>query len=315
MKKIGLYDFDFHISKAWKRTRYPNLALMKLSQYYKSSGYYVEWLEENGEYDRMFGSMVFSWNEPSFAFKFRAKQVTVGGSGIDLHFDLPEEVEHTCPDYNLYDGMDYSVGFVTRGCFRNCEWCIVRDKEGTTKPHATVDEFLRHDKLHLLDNNILSHSHGIRQIEVIASRGVKVDFKQGLDARLIDNSIARILGKVKFIKKLRIACDKPEDMEPVRKAVELLRWNNVTPRTYFCYVLVKDVDEALERVRFLKGLNLEPFAQPYRDRAGNEPTQLQKDFARWVNHSPIFKSTTWETYEPRKGRPKGVAKGERGFTQ
>lgn len=315
MKTIGLYDFDQHVNRFTKQVSYPNLALMKLSHYYKSSGYKVEWIQEGKEYDRIFGSKVFTYSSDDITVEnVTAKQWTYGGSGHSLEIKLPEEIEHTCPDYDLYPGIDRSYGFVTRGCFRSCPWCIVRQKEGTIKPHATVDEFLRHDKVVLMDGNILAHSHGIRQIEVIASRGVKVDFNQGLDARLIDHSVAKILSKVKFIKKLWLACDRPEDMENVRKAVELLRWYNVTPRTYRVYVLVTDVDEALERVRFLKGLHLEPFAQPYRDELGTEPSQLQKDFARWVNWSPVFKSTTWETYEPRKGRPKGVAKGEDGYT-
>jgi hypothetical protein len=306
MKKIGLYDFD--------NNGFPNLALMKLSMYHKSNGYEVEWLQEGGYYEYVFGSKVFTYNQSDFPVSFNVKQLYLGGSGVDIHVKLEKEVEHTCPDYDLYD-MNYSMGFVTRGCSRSCDWCIVRDKEGTIKPHTNVDEFLRHDRVVLLDNNILAHSHGIRQIEVLASRKVKVDFNQGLDARLIDHSVAKILAKVKFIKKVRMACDRPEDVEHIAKAVELMRWYNVTPRNYFVYVLVRDVDEAVERVRFLKGLNLECYASPFRDQEGTEPTQLQKDFARWVNHSPIFKSTTWETYEPRKGRPKGVAKGEQGYTQ
>jgi len=51
----------------------------------------------------------------------------------------------------------------------------------------------------------------------------------------------------------------------VGDAVRLLRWHNVTPRAYFCYVLVKDIEDAIERVKFLKGINVDPFAQPYRD--------------------------------------------------
>ena len=68
-------------------------------------------------------------------------------------------------------------------------------------------------------------------------------------------------------------------MEPVRKAIELLRWHNATPRRYSVYVLVKDIPDALERVRFLKGLDVGPFAQPYRDLKNNtEPTQEQRGF-------------------------------------
>jgi len=34
-----------------------------------------------------------------------------------------------------------------------------------------------------------------------------------------------------------------------------------------------------------------PFVMPY-----NKQDRYQKDFARWVNRKPIFKSTKWENY-------------------
>lgn len=81
----------------------------------------------------------------------------------------------------------------------------------------------------------------------------------------------------------------------------MLRENGCTPRQYFCYVLVKDVEDALERVEFLRSLKVDPFAQPYRDYNNNiEPTKEQKAFARWVNRKQIFKSCTWEEYKNRK---------------
>ena len=36
-----------------------------------------------------------------------------------------------------------------------------------------------------MDNNVLAHEHGLQQIEKIIKIGVKVDFNQGLDARII----------------------------------------------------------------------------------------------------------------------------------
>ncbi|RKY08639.1 MAG: radical SAM protein, partial [Planctomycetota bacterium] len=119
---------------------------------------------------------------------------------------------------------------------------------------------------------------------------------QGLDARLIEDSSARRLGRLKWIRHIRLACDSVKMIEPIRKAVELLRWHNCNPARIFCYVLVQDIDDALERIRFLKGLYVMPFAQPYRDPEGNEPTKEQKAFARWVNHKAIFKTTTWDNY-------------------
>ena len=106
-----------------------------------------------------------------------------------------------------------------------------------------------------------------------------------------------LLSKVNWLHPVRLACDHMGMMKYVQQAVTLLRWHNVTPRRYFSYCLVQDVDDALERVRFLKGLDVDPFAQPYIDFEGKtQPTLEQRNFARWVNHKAEFKSRTWEQY-------------------
>lgn len=66
-------------------------------------------------------------------------------------------------------------------------------------------------------------------------------------------------------------------------------------------MLVDNIQDAIERIKFLKGIAVDPFCQPYRDKEGNEPTRLQKRFARWVNVKSEFKSQTWEEYKRRKG--------------
>lgn len=279
-------------------TNFPNLALMKLSAHHKAQGDTVEWYDplRNDEFDQVYSSKIFTWTkEDSYLWHHNTVN---GGSGYDLKASLPDEIEHSCPDYDLY-GLDYSVGFLTRGCLRSCPWCIVPEKEGKIREHADIDEFLRHDKAVLLDNNVLAHEHGIRQIEKISQKKVKVDFCQGLDARLIDGPIAKLLSRVHWLEPIRLACDSHSMIEPVRKAVELLRWHNAKPFRYSVYVLVKDVEESLERIKFLKGIDVDPFAQPYRDREGIEPTQEQKDLARWCNHKATFKSCTWEDYVAR----------------
>ncbi|MCK5445768.1 MAG: hypothetical protein KAI73_09105 [Rhodospirillaceae bacterium] len=181
---------------------------------------------------------------------------------------------------------------------------MVPSNEGKVAAYADIDEFARHNSVVLLDNNVLQHEHGIKQIEKIARLGLKVDFNQGLDARLIDDSVARLLSRVKWLHPVRLACDHKGQMQSVGKAVELLRWHNVTPRRYFCYCLVQDIDDAVERVRYLKGLDIDPFAQPFIEPSGSgsgsEPTPEVSAFARWVNHKAEFKSRTWEEYRVAK---------------
>lgn len=285
--RIGIHDAD--------KKNFPNLALMKLSAWHKSKGDSVEFYDPlfASMLDKVYSSKVFTFTKEEDLFG----NIEKGGTGYYLFSILPDEVEHICPDYSLYD-VNYSLGFLTRGCPNHCTYCIVPRKEGDISAHADIDEFLRHKDVILMDNNVLASEHGIRQIEKLIELNVKVDFNQGIDARLIDNNIAKLLSRVKWRHPIRLACDHPAQMGAIQKAVSLLRWHNTRPPRYFVYCLIKDIDEALERVKFLKGLYLEPFAQPFIDYQGEHlPTKRQREFARWVNHTAVFNSIAWEDYD------------------
>lgn len=288
LMKIGLIDVD---------GKKPNLALMKLSAWHKAHGDSVEWYNPlfNG-FDCVYASRVFTYTRD---YEYYPKGVVRGGTGyIENGNTLPEDVEHTCPDYQLYGGQEaYSMGFLTRGCIRNCDGCFVPTKEGKIRANAELDEFVRHRDVVLLDNNILAHKHGLRQLESAAQRNLGIDVNQGLDARLIDKPMAKLLAKVKWLKPVRLACDSKDMTGEVKKAVTLMRVAGVTPKKYSCYVLVRDVEDAHERVEFLRGLGVDPFAQPFRDKKGTEPTKEQKNFARWVNHKATWKSVAWKNYK------------------
>jgi hypothetical protein len=283
---IGFHDAD--------KTNFPNIALMKLSAACKLVGKDTELYRDGVVYEKVFSSKVFTFTEDT-----APEGAELGGYARNSRV-LPESVEHMCPDYSLY-GIDYSMGFLTRGCPNKCSWCFVPDKEGDIRPNADFSEFVRHKEAVFMDNNVLAHDHGIEQIEKLGVAGVKVDFNQGLDPRRIDDSVAKRLGKLKYMNPLRLACDSDSAIEPVRKAVELLRWYNVTPRAYFCYVLVKDVDSALDRVKFLKGIGVDPFAQPFISLDGTPPSRELRQFARWVNLKQLFKSVSWEDYQAERG--------------
>ena len=145
MSKIGLIDIDSKI---------PNLALMKISAYFKGLGDDVELTAPlfANQYDQVFASKVFTYS----SMPVLPEQAIVGGSGYSLKTCLDEDMEHIMPDYDLYPGMDYSLGFTTRGCSRKCPFCIVPEKEGRIRFNADVYEFWdrRHKKIILLDNNI-----------------------------------------------------------------------------------------------------------------------------------------------------------------
>lgn len=294
--KIGLIDVDGH--------NFPNLALMKLSSYHKANGDSVEWYSGINHYDRVYMSKVFTFT-PDYPFVLQADEVVKGGTGYKMHNDL--FCESFNPDYSLYPVNDdwydgkTSYGFLTRGCIRKCPWCIVPQKEGNIRPNEDIEELLQgNKKAILLDNNILACDYGLNQIEKIIKLKCKVDFNQGLDARLVTDEVAKMLSKVKWIRHIRFACDTMQAINPLIRTIEMLNKVDIKNYRFFVYVLVKDVDEANERCDILKKLGVKVFAQPYIDFNNNiMPTEEQKHFARYVNHTATFQSTTWENYKYR----------------
>lgn len=290
--RIALHNAD--------KTNFPNLPLMKLSAYHKRKGDQVDWyipiMKEY--YHRVYSSKVFSFESNDILLP---KETIKGGTGYNSDSVLPQEIEHIMPDYSLYPAFKGSLGFTTRGCIRNCPWCVVPKKEGNIKAHADIEEFIRNDsnKVILMDNNILAHEHGIKQLEKSIALGLRIDCNQGLDARLIseDMSLACLLGRIKWIRFIRMACDSKDQMIHIEKATKAIRKYKPN-QEISCYVLVKDIPDALERVKFLRKLEVKPFAQPYRSLGGKEgPDKDSRHFARWVNHKAIFYKVEWEDYK------------------
>lgn len=294
--KTGLIDVDGH--------HFPNLALMKLSAWHKAAGDSVEWCNHFERYDRVYKSKVFTFT-PDDRTAVNAGEVRMAGTGYrDYDSVLPDAIEHMMPDYGLY-GIDYAVGFTTRGCVNKCPWCVVPWKEGMIRAASPLREFVGGKKSAvLLDNNALAHPFGLEQMEDSIRLGIKVDYNQGLEAKLVceNPAIADLLARMKWSRYIRFAADTTERLPYVVKAVEMLSERGLKPYRVFVYVLIgPDVQDALNRINALKELGVMPFAQPYRDFDKNiEPTQEQKDLARWCNMRATFKSCTFEEYNRHK---------------
>lgn len=288
--RIGLIDVDGH-------SGFPNLALMRLSAWHKKQGDNVSWWCGLERYDRVYMSKVFTFT-PDIDTVIQADEIIRGGTGYKDYGTLPPEVEATPPDYTIYPGFKQAVGFLTRGCIRNCPWCIVPKKEGAIRPAATWEEVKREDspEIVFLDNNVLASDHGLEQIDRMGAAPVKVDFNQGLDARLITPEVAALLAKLHWIRYIRLSCDTSEMIPVIEQATAYLREAGAAPSRFWAYALVQDVEEAHRRVLALRAMGVEPFAQPYRDYNGGETTAEQRRFARWVNAKAAFKSCRWEDF-------------------
>lgn len=213
--KIGLIDVDGH--------NYPNLALMKLSAWHKDQRHQVEWCDGLSHYDVVFMSKVFSFT-PDYTQCLDADIIIRGGTGYGLENDhpLPYHIEHSMPDYSIYNITDTAYGFLTRGCPRHCPFCIVGDKEGCKSVKvADLGEFWNGQRnIVLNDPNILACHEWADLLSQLASSHSWVDFNQGLDARLMTEAKAEALGEIK-VKEIHFAWDDYRQGDAVLKGLEL----------------------------------------------------------------------------------------------
>lgn len=301
--RIGLVDVDAY---SRGKSTFPNLALMKISAWHKAKGDTVEWYKPMFPCDKVYASKVFTFTPDC---PFLPPDTIRGGTGYGLYDELPEEIDAMEPDYTLYPDVDYAIGFMTRGCIRKCPWCVVPRKEGHIRPYRGWRDVKRQDSRDIvfMDNNVLACTFGIEQLRSMIGENVRIDFNQGLDARLITPEVAEILSQLQWIRFIRMSCDTDEMLDVVLRAIRLLGEHGVKPYRIFVYLLVQDIQSAERRAVALRDAGADVFAQPYRDLENNiDPGKEQKRFARWVNHKAIFKTVnTFAEYDRGRERRNG----------
>ncbi len=296
---IGLHDADAeHI----KGKTFPNYALMKISAWYKAHGDNVEWWMPLSHYDRVYSSKIFDFTSIN---PYLPDNTIKGGTGYNIDLKLPPEIEETYPDYTIYPDCDYAIGFITRGCPNNCDWCYVPRKEGDIKPYRTWQDLIRHDtdKLVLMDNNILACDHGIKQLYSLAESDIKIDLNQGMDIRLVTEDIVKLYSKINWIKYIRFSCDTRWQLPYFKKVLQWFEKYGVSRSRVFIYILVrKDINDADYRVHELNKMfsNLSFFAQAERNAGkGIVPNKMQLEFAQRYMYGRSYRKETWDQYFDR----------------
>lgn len=304
--KIGLIDVDGH-------NGYPNLAIMKLSTYHKQKGDYVEWYDGlfGGGYDIVYMSKVFTHTE-DYLYPINAHQIIKGGTGYDMHSKLPQDIDMLQPDYSLYPIVDEktSYGFLTRGCPNKCRWCIVPKKEGNIQPYMDIEDITQNGarpNAVLMDNNVLACEYGIKQIEKIVGRGYRIDFNQGLDARLVTPKIAEMFANVKWQKYIRFGCDTPKQVEECDKVISMIQEYGYTGSFMLYTMIYGDINECLNRIGRWKAPQYEGKVKTHSQPELNFGTthqnipQWQKDMAHWANKKTCYFGVDFKDFSPRKG--------------
>ena len=284
---IGLIDVDSH--------NFPNLALMKISAWHKKRGDTVEWAFPLAKYDIVYQSKVFDDTySRDIEWIPQAEKIVKGGTGYGLDNKLPDEIEHIYPDYSLYPNLtdNTAYGYLTRGCPRHCDFCIVGDKEGLRSIRvADLSEFWNGQRyIKLLDPNMLACREHMDLLRQLIDSGAYVDFTQGLDIRLTNEENITAINHLK-LKEIHFAWDNPRD-NLESKFEFYTRYAKHKPHGKYgtVYILTNHgttMQENLYRVYILRDLGFDPYIMIY-DKP-NAPREI-RDLQRWCNNRRIFRS-------------------------
>jgi len=291
---------------------FANLALMKLSAWLKETNNgnitieLIQGIPTTAPiypYDKTYISTIFFQNRAKVLdYANQIKHVEIGGSGWNLFNTLPEAVEHIMPDYGLY-GYDYSMGFTSRGCIRNCGFCIVPEKEGMIRDNAPISEFhdANHEKVILLDNNFQASPNWRQNLDYAHEQGLKINFNQGLDLRLLDIEFAQYLKETKYYdwtfryRRLNFAFDDLRYEDKVRKGLEILKEVKI-PLSYLSVYMITGYnttrEQDIKRLEILKEYNVRPYVMRY----NQNKDEWLKHFARYVNRR-YFEFIEWNEYK------------------
>ena len=270
------------------------------------------------------------------------RNIHVGGTGFFFSNapNLEHEIEHYMPDYHLYDEWikkevekkqeeynkkgkilnkkrflrkfkeytDYSIGFLTRGCFRKCPFCV-NQKYDQVFIHSPLNEFFdsSRKRICLLDDNFLGCPHWKELINELIGTKKRFKFKQGIDERLLSDEKCKLLFSSYYDGDYTFAFDNISDYELIHSKLRLIRKHTKATNIKF-YVLVgfesidgKDIENMWKRVALLMKYHCLPYIMRYRNR-NESPWKKSKykgmyvTMARWCNQPNFFKKKSFREY-------------------
>lgn len=305
--KIGLIDLE--------KNGFPNIALMKISAWHKKHGDCVEWYEPlwSGHIDRVYISKVFSFTQ-DYEYFIDADEIIKGGSGYCISLvdgkeifdkakdvELPGEIEHIYPDYAIYGITDKAYGFMSRGCPRRCDFCHVKEKEGTvSRKVADLEEFWNGQKyIELMDPNTLACCEWENILDQLMDSKAYVDFNPGVDARLLTPGKIEKIKQIK-IKNIHFAWDRYKDKDIVLPKLKMFKemtgWNRDKVAVYVLCGYDSTMEENLERIEEIRKLNFRPYVMLYDKQHIKRGDELRK-LQRWVNAKQAFWKCSFEEYQ------------------
>lgn len=300
-----------------------NLALRRLYAYHENKGNTVSMVDvgfgfykhakrkiiDGRGFDIAYVSNIFESNSHNVEV-YGCSNVQYGGIGSrNPNLKLPDEVEATPPKY--FDGEDTAHGYITRGCIRNCYFCKVPKFEGKLTAYRNVAEVVGDFKKAIFhDNNILAWGGCCDSFRWLIEHGIKCQFNQGLDLRLVDERKLDLLSRLNYMGEYGFAVDDVSYIKPFESKLQLAKKYISKPwkMKFFVYVNADmEPRDTVKRIEWLRQNGCLPYIMRDQNVYGSENEQFYTDVAAYCNQPGIFKKMDFETFL-RNRHPKNSAR-------
>lgn len=259
------------------------------------------------------------------------KDKTTGKHGINMRTQMP--------DYHLYDDFvgvmenvkksakyykdykDYSIGFLTRGCFRRCPFCVNK-LEKKALPYSNLQDFLDNERdekgrlkrpyIYLWDDNFLASPYWEPLLKELIDSGRPFQFRQGLDERLLAQSkrgedMARMLANSNYHGDFIFAFDNWSDRKIIEKALKI--WKHYCPKRETKFYLFcgfqqetssdkkfqQDIAQVFMRITILMRYGCLGYIMRHEDYKKAPLSNIYVQIARWCNQPGFYRNLSfWE---------------------
>lgn len=243
--------------------------------------------------DYSYASILFEWNKNLyFADEY-------GGAAFDGS-KLPADIESMKPDYELF-GIDYSLGYTFRPCFRGCAFCKVKNMKHPDHGHHSIWEFhdARFKKICLLNNNTFMDPRWEETFEEIWDADLTVIDENGYDLRLLDEEKADALKRTRFLNRsFSFAWDRMSDEAAILRGMDIAKKYKLLQHTTNVFVLTEfdtTMEEDIYRCQKIVDYGAHPYVMPYKMTEAGRIFRRMMNLHYYRSHSSIEEA--WRAYK------------------
>lgn len=217
------------------------------------------------------------------------------------------------------DYLDYSIGFLTRKCYRHCPFCVNKLEDGVV-PYSDLEWFYDKSRPHVYfwDDNFLAAPYNVWQprLQYLIDHNISFQFRQGLDERQLAESpngeeMAEMLSHARYHGDYIFAFDNWRDRPIIERALQIWKRHNPTRGTKF-YLFTgfmqkpdgfdkfyKDIWELFQRIRVLMQYGCVGYVMRHEDYHKAPIENFYVQVARWCNQQAFYKKMSFWEYAYR----------------